>query len=286
MEAKDFILIVTDKIRKRIIQEKVGRTGTEEEQDENDPTSALDTEEENSEEEKNTPEVDPFEGDIGYYTGAYYKILVFLWGMIHDQLVVHGTPLTPALNGASLKRSDSIHKNVFGEEEVQSGKQSSLADDFSRNNQFDPTGLQAVLSKFGTKIDLNTAASSSRKSDKSEKEDSEWMKLTPLSINVMEGMQARYNTDIDNDEDGNVIIPTGPSAEQKAIIQCFTGARVQQYINHSLITVHGCVVCMGVGMCTAIKKGLIMSQPTPNDPTNYSPHFTPPAADDVLSEES
>ena len=40
-------------------------------------------------------------------------------------------------------------------------------------------------------------------------------------------------------------------------------------------------------MCTAIKNGLLMSQPTPNEASNFSPHFTPPVdAEDGLSAES
>ena len=102
-------------------------------------------------------------------------------------------------------------------------------------------------------------------------------KLTPLSRNVLEGMQAKYNTNVEDDDEEDIIIPSGPNTEQRTIIQCSTGARVQQYLNHLLVTVYGCVVCVGMGMCTAIKNGLLMSQPTPYEPTNYSPHFTPPS---------
>ena len=112
------------------------------------------------------------------------------------------------------------------------------------------------------------------------------MNLTPLSRNVMEGMQVKLNPNVEEDDDEDVVIPSGPNAQQEAIIQCSTGARVQQYLNHLLVTVHGCVVCVGMGMCTAIKNGLLMSQPDPYHPTNYSPHFTPLSIEDGLSSES
>ena len=112
------------------------------------------------------------------------------------------------------------------------------------------------------------------------------MKLIPLSRNVIDGMRAYYTTEADDDEDEDIIIPSGMTIEMSAVIQCSTGARAQQYLNHPLTSVFGCIISLGIGMCTAIKNGLLMSQPNPNEASNFSPHFTPPVdAEDGLSAE-
>ena len=281
LEAKDLIQVFAETIRRIIVQDSADQVGTDKEtvQTENsEESSTSDTSSELPTEKAD--EADPFLMDLSAYEEAYYKILVFLWAMIHDQRVVPGSPLTPALDEASTQYTESIHKKNFREHKE--GK-----DLDASNDRFDTTGLQAVLSEFGSRIDRNTAVSASRKSEKDkDKEDSDWMKLTPLSRNVLEGMQAKYNTNVEDDDEEDIIIPSGPNTEQRTIIQCSTGARVQQYLNHLLVTVYGCVVCVGMGMCTAIKNGLLMSQPTPYEPTNYSPHFTPPATGEGLSSES
>ena len=187
--------------------------------------------------------------------------------MIHDKKVVPGTPFTPALDEVSIQKTETIHENVFGKNKK----------DMKTEEEVDATGLQAIPSDFGSRIDRNTEISEA-KASLGEKYESkkDWMKLTPISRRVLEGMQEKYNPEVEDDYNEDIIIPSGPNAEQEDIILCSTGARVQKYLNHLMITLHGCVVCVGMGMCTAIKNGLIMSQPTPYEPTNYSPHFTPP----------
>ena len=76
--------------------------------------------------------------------------------------------------------------------------------------------------------------------------------------------------------DDDIIISNGPNKTVSAVIKCSTGARVQQYLNHLLSSKYYCIVNLNVGMCTAIKNGLLMSQPSPNEASNFSPHFTPP----------
>ena len=55
----------------------------------------------------------------------------------------------------------------------------------------------------------------------------------------------------------------------KAVLQCNTGARVQQYLHH-LMKKDKCLVEISVGMCTAMKNGMIASQPSEQDINNYT----------------
>ena len=275
MEVEDLMLTMADKIREIIIQKEIRKDDEKEDMEDQETLGELSKGEE-TEDGNIKKDSDPFQENLLEYEEAYYGILIFSWAMIHDKKVVPGTLLNPALDKASIQQAEIIHKNVFGE-----GKTRVPEEDT------DTTGLQAILSEFGSRIDRNTAISQA-KASLGEREDSkkDWLRLTPISCNVLEGMQAKYNSNIEDDDDDDIIIPSGPNVDQEAIIQCSTGARVQQYLNHLMITVHGCVVCVGMGMGTAIKNGLIMSQPTPYEPTNYSPHFTPPSIEDGLSSES
>ena len=142
--------------------------------------------------------------------------------MVHDARVVPGTPVEPALDSGTLKYALGIH--------------TSLLPNFATkdpgpivSDTFDTTGLQAVLNEFGRKLDDGASSSNLHKSLKL-KEDTDWMKLTPLSRNVIEGMRAYYTTEADDDEDEYIIIPSGMTIEMSAVIQCSTGARAEQYL--------------------------------------------------------
>jgi hypothetical protein len=89
-------------------------------------------------------------------------------------------------------------------------------------------------------------------------------------------MQAIYFDDGDSeDEDSEscgIIKPEGQTEHLQAVLKCTTGARVQQYL-HYILKKHKCIVEIGLGMCTAIKNGMIGSQPTEQEVNNYSPFF-------------
>ena len=108
-----------------------------------------------------------------------------------------------------------------------------------------------------------------------EKEEAVWNKLLDLSQNVILGMQARYASDMDEDTEG-IMIPEKPSGTMNNVVRCSTGARVQQLLNHTLKAKFECIVNWDIGMCSALKNGLLMSQPSPNEVSHFSPHFTPP----------
>ena len=93
---------------------------------------------------------------------------------------------------------------------------------------------------------------------------------------MIRGLQARFADDLDEDELEDVVVPDGPNGLMSTVIWCLTGARVQQILNHTLSVTHNCIVNLNMGMCTALKNGLLLSQPWPNEVSNFSPHFTPP----------
>ena len=84
-------------------------------------------------------------------------------------------------------------------------------------------------------------------------------KLPLLSQHVIRGLQAQFADDLDEDELEDVVVPDGPNILMLTVIRCSTGARVQQLLNHTLSVTHNCIVCLNMGMCTALKNGLLLS---------------------------
>ena len=114
-----------------------------------------------------------------------------------------------------------------------------------------------------------------RASNKKEKEEKYWNNLPILSRNVFLIMQARYftgNDPVSDDDDEIFFILYGPMEHIKAILNCSMGARVQQYL-HYVMKKNKCIVEVGLGMGTAIKNGMIGSQPLEQEVKNFSPFF-------------
>ena len=200
LEAEDLLALVANKIRSIIIKKEVGVVDEKEELEDQDTLEEASKDEE-VEDEDNKEGRDPFKEDLSKYEASYQDMLIFLWAMIQEKSVVPGTPLNPALDEATIQQANIIHKNVFGDYKKESSEE-----------EKDTTGLHAILSEFGSRIDHNTAMSQA-KASLGEKEDNkkDWLKLTLLSRNVMEGMQVKDNPDIEGDDDEDVIFPSGPN---------------------------------------------------------------------------
>ena len=91
----------------------------------------------------------------------------------------------------------------------------------------------------------------------------------------------RFPDDLDEDKLEDLVVPDVPNGLMLTVIRCSTGARVQQLLNHTLSVTHNCIVSLNMGMCTALKNRLLLSQPSPNKVSNFSPHFTPPLLDSL-----
>ena len=85
-----------------------------------------------------------------------------------------------------------------------------------------------------------------------------------------------FISDDEREEAGEYVIPVGPTEDMQEIIECATGARAIAHVQQELFACYKCIVAVPVGLGTALKNGMLMSSPTPYDPTNMSPHFTPP----------
>ena len=124
--------------------------------------------------------------------------------------------------------------------------------------------------------DVNGAKTQDSLTKSKEKEESKWKKLPELSQKVILGMQARYADDMDKDRTDDIVIPDRPSEIMNDVVRCSTGARAQQFLNHLLMVNHNCIMNLSMGMCTALKNVLLMSQPSPNKVYCFSLYFTPP----------
>jgi hypothetical protein len=97
-----------------------------------------------------------------------------------------------------------------------------------------------------------------------------------LSRNIFTMLQSRYIEDSDmiDDDDADFFVPGVPTEHVHAILSSTTGARVQQYL-HYVMKKHKCIVEVDLGMCTALKNGMIGSQPSEQEVNNFSPFFCP-----------
>ena len=129
--------------------------------------------------------------------------------------------------------------------------------------------------------DATKAKQKEKQSKSKEKEQADWNKLPLLSQHVIRGLQARFADDLDEDKLEDVVVLDGLNRLMLTVIRCSTGARVQQLLNHTLSVTHNCIISLNMGMCTALKNGLLLSQPSPNKVSNFTPHFTPPLLDSL-----
>lgn len=269
MEPENFMTRAAELIRNKYIQEEIEHDRHTRNKDKQEDEEAT-TEDKEGEEEQQGPQ-DPFKDESGELEEKFYDVLLFYWYLLHDDEAIHPTPVMPDLSEAA-KEVAERNKRELG------------TDSHSQRRQGEPSLVSSQLTEAITAMSLSmedaTKAKRREKQSKTkEKEEADWNKLPLLSQHVIRGLQACFAEDLDEDELEDVAVPDGPNELMSTVIRCSTGARVQQLLNHTLSTKHNCIVNLNMGMCTALKNGLLLSQPSPNEVSNFSPHFTPPLLD-------
>ena len=208
---------------------------------------------------------------------------------IHNKRIIPSIPIAPETSEEILNHFKEIHHRDLGQSVLSPDpKEARLlalaAANLAPSSIDAQQGLMTCISLFGTALQKNTEIrQSERKARELENEQKEWKKLTPLSRGLIEAIQVQFakpsdfDTEEEFDDSDGYFIPTGPTKDFQAVIQSTTGARAMQHLQHMLVTGYRCIVALQLGMCTCLKNGLLMSQPTPYDASNFSPHFTPPS---------
>ena len=226
---------------------------------------------------------------------AFHNILTFFWAWAHNEKVVRSIPIAPKTSEQMVSYFKKVHADCLDKSLLSPDPKDAqlMAMAAAQHTSAHPPlssseaqeGLMTCITSFGDALEQNTEVrKQERKERELEGEEKAWKQLTPLSCRVIESMQIRharvldFSSDKDLEDSDGFIIPTGPTEDMKAIINSKTGACAQQHLQHILTSVHKCIVCLQPGMCTLIKNGLLLSQPTPYDANNFSPYFLPPSS--------
>ena len=271
MEPAVFLTKATEIIRTKYVNEEIDKDQDTLDRETQEIEAATTGEKEDGEER--TGLEDPFRDESGELEGKFYDVLLFYWYLIHDGEAIHPTPVMPDLSEAANEIADKNRKELG----VDLPRQVGQADSSFASSQL----TEAITAMSLSMEDATKAKQKEKQSKSKEKEQADWNKLPLLSQHVIRGLQARFADDLDDDELEDVVVPDGPNRLMSTVIRCSTGARVQQLLNHTLSVTHNCIVSLNMGMCTALKNGLLLSQPSPNEVSNFSPHFTPPLLDNA-----
>ena len=119
IKPETILMLFSDLIQSKFIQEKIMQSGTAEENNTDCPSTR--TTRSSSKKKKpasdNTeypkePEINdnPFEDKDGELEKSFYKSLIFFWGMIHKINSIQATPIIPDLSNKSKYFSTQAHK--------------------------------------------------------------------------------------------------------------------------------------------------------------------------------
>ena len=88
-----------------------------------------------------------------------------------------------------------------------------------------------------------------------------------------------YNPE--GEENEQITIPTKPKKFLLETLACKTGAAAREHFHHHL---NKNMIDIDIGMCTSLKNGLFISQPTVSDINTFSINFVPPPSDNHSTE--
>ena len=199
--------------------------------------------------------------------------------MEHNKTMIKGTPTAPVSDPKILQYAEGINSNLDDEpqDDPSTAEINKKLKELAMNaNPSNGDGMAVAFHRFAGALEKETEAKQMKRSAKKlEKDNKEWDKLPTLNQNIIEGAQIRYfypeidKEDIDDNEYMSYILPKGLTKHMKAVLQCNTGARFQQYLHH-LMKKEKCLVEISVGMCTAMNNGMIAIQPSEQDINNYT----------------
>ena len=221
----------------------------------------------------------------------FYRILLFLWSIVHKLDKLQALAVIPATNKESTEWSDNVHFiNLKQSPQTSSNNlYSALADGLDRahtapGNEHTMTRVASVLTKVAGTMNRDMEIKLSEKREAKQKTIYKnfhaFSQLTQTTICTA----SSYFTTPDNDkfeldgEEQQVTTPTKPSKFLLETFACTTGAAAKEHIHHHL---GSNMIDVDIGMCTALRNGVFISQPTASDINTFSINFVPPRSDEL-----
>jgi len=207
-----------------------------------------------------------------YYDRA--NTLRFLWSILHEDKAVKAVRLAPCCKRSTLEWSDSIHEacGLGSHQEAPLPPFSPPPGPAPRMEigGFDNAAIaMAKLSDaWERKIEMEVLEKEDRDLKKKEKS---FEKLADVQKKALVLITA---TSADTDETVHSMKPT---KDMMKILEQTVGIKAQAHIQHEL-NKHGHICDVGLAMCTQIKNGCVLSQPSVNDINGVSPFFVPDQA--------
>ena len=140
-------------------------------------------------------------------------------------------------------------------------------------------GVASALTKVAESMNKDMELKiSEKKEEKNKATYKHFNALSLLTQTIFCTASAYTTTPDDNKYDSSseghqITIPTKPCKFLLETIACKAGAQAKEHFHHHL---SGNMIDADIGMCTSIKNGVFLSQPTTLDINSFSINFVPP----------
>ena len=231
-----------------------------------------------NEEDKKLPS---FKDPNGEFEECFSSILIFLWAGIHysKEKDVTGAVITPSFHQDAVNWSENLHfmhlrKEGQGNDKKKIENLTFPQDDFN--------GVASALVQCSTVMNKNIEIQVANQKEKQKKEKLKaFDSLSTTSKKVILTASAFENNgdDFDDEEDEDQVIPKMPTEELMLYINCTTFGRIKQEIQ---IAMDRHKIDIDRGLCTNIKNGLLLSQPSIRHVNHLSVAFVGPPTDEHM----
>ena len=200
---------------------------------------------------------------------SFSRVLIFLWGMIHEANVVKTTHLNLCTKKSTEKWLDELHDKHLEKAQLHHRlhhPSTSNQDDSNLNNA--AVAIHKLSDIWGRKIVLEEQ----EREDREQKlKDKGFEKLSEVQQTVLILITA---TDKDSDDDVELMRPT---EDMMKILTQKVGFKAQAHLQYEF-NKHNHLCDVGLAMATQMKNGIIMSSPSTNNINGMSPLFLPDQA--------
>jgi len=222
-----------------------------------------------------------FDTDDRFFEQRYYRILLFLWSVVHDEAGVKPVHINPCSKVSTLEWLDSLHEKCLGPSlppQPQAMPPHPFPMHTVPNLGLDSAAvaMTKLSDAWGKKIQMEVQEKEDREKKKKEKS---FEKLSEVQQRTLTLITA---TERDSDD---TVKSMKPTEEMMKVLEQTVGIKVQAQLQYEFKT-KGHMVDIGLALATQLKNGCITSQPSVNDINGLSPFFLPhQAADERLNQD-
>ena len=217
-------------------------------------------------------DTDLFDDEERSFERKFGKIVKFLWAVVHHpEPAVKGVPMVTCNTPSTNAWLEKVHnENLLTHLPNFSPPAPTLPPGLPLAPQTPGDGnVASSLSKLATTLDLHYENELKQKEEKrKEKKEKHYENLIEVQKRIICLMTTKHGM---TDADVPLLEPT---ETMRCLLEQNSSIRVQAQLQHEFATRdHMCA--LSPAMCTAIKQGMLASQPTHTDINGLSPFFTP-----------